>query len=269
MSADRNHILPFADPAKHKTSAAIIQKLSSNPLDIRNVALDRISLAAVHNVLDLGCGFGFMSAKLVAATPPGTRLIGVDIFPENRTPFLTACTVKDHPVEFITRDIKNGLPWQNGCFDLIVCSYSLYFFVESLAEIARVLHPDGWFIVITHSEHAFQGLYSAAGIAPKTSPLRSLLKKFSAENGYRRLHSFFREIETIPYNNRLCFQSENLVDLLHYVQFKLPLLVENTHRIDRIPRPVKQKLTLSLQHNQTVIIDKTDAVFRCRSPRCH
>lgn len=268
MPTEPKHILPFADPVRHKTSAAIIQKLSSNTRDIRDIALGGIALKTVQKVLDLGCGFGFMSTKIAEQTLPSTKIIGIDIFPENKIPFLASCSGKDSPAEFYTLDIMNGLPWEDDSFSLIVCSYSLYFFVEALPEIARVLTPDGCFIVITHSEHAFQGLYSAAGIEPATSPLSALLKIFSAENGCRRLSPFFENIEKIPFDNRLCFTIENREDLLHYVQFKLPLLIENSITINPMPDSLKQKLIRSLQDNRSVIIDKTDAVFRCRGPRC-
>ena len=57
---------------------------------------------------------------------------------------------------------------------MVVCSYSLYFFVDALPEIARVITPRGLLLAITHSETSFVGLLGAAGLARAGSILAIL-----------------------------------------------------------------------------------------------
>src|SRR5512139_606725 len=129
----------YCAPSGHAAISELISRLSSNRTDVRTVALMGLDLTWAHNVLDLGCGFGFMSGKIVEQVGLGTRVVGIDACGENEEMFLRTVEQAGCRAEFYRMDLPDDLPWISESFDLVVASYSLYFFVDLLPEIARVL----------------------------------------------------------------------------------------------------------------------------------
>ncbi|MFH0974548.1 MAG: class I SAM-dependent methyltransferase [Spirochaetota bacterium] len=259
---------PYSDPARHAATTDIIKRLSANKIDIRNVALSRVNMASAHDVLDLGCGFGFMSEMIASMAGKDTRITGVDAREENRQAFIK--TVSEHGSVglFENFTIDKELPYINESFDLIVCTYSLYFFSGIIKEIARVLRQNGTFIAITHSKTSFKGLYEAAGLKEEKSILAGLIKQFSAENGREKLSPYFATIEKLDYSNSLHFESSHVDLLKEYIRFKLPLLREDAGNSGELPADMEQKIENSLSEKGKVIVEKHDAIFRCRGPVC-
>jgi SAM-dependent methyltransferase len=259
----------YCAPSGHAAFSDLISKLSSNRTDVRTIALMGLVLTSARDVLDLGCGFGFMSGKIVEKVGPGTQVIGVDACGENEEMFLRTVETAGCRAKFYRMDLPDDLPWSNESFDLIVASYSLYFFVGLLPEIARVLRRNGLFLTITHSEHSifFSNLYKAVGWDWDRSHLFSLLRNFSAENGTSTLQGHFEDVEKISYENSLFFDADHLDDLLRYVRFKLPLLVPDPDVADNAPKVLQDHISEWLSRGSVLVMDKNDAIFRCRLPK--
>lgn len=255
----------YTNPLKHETTSDIIRRLSTNKKEIREVALSGVDIHSMSDILDLGCGYGFMSGK-IASMIAGARILGVDACDENRSAFMNSVKGYDCRAEFENLKIGTELPWNSESFDLVVCSYSLYFFVDVIREIARVLRPDGIFISVTHSQTSFRGLYEATGLSGKDTPLAFLISKFSAENGRDKLAPFFRDIEKIDYANSLYFEAYHMDYLKEYIQFKLPLLESGSDISGGLPGDMERMLERTLSEKGRIIIDKHDAIFRCRRP---
>jgi ubiquinone/menaquinone biosynthesis C-methylase UbiE len=93
-----------------------------------------------HRVLDLACGVGAMSSRLVRAFP-GIRLVGVDLSESQ----LRACRA-NHPTLHLARADGAHLPFADGTFDRVFCSWLLEHVpapVPVLREVRRVLAPGG------------------------------------------------------------------------------------------------------------------------------
>ena len=109
--------------------------------------LTRLSGATERTrALDLACGTGDIAFSLAAR---GAKVIGIDI--TLRMLQLAASKVQ-RPVEnaprFIAADMM-ALPIASGCMDLVTTGYGIRNVPEiapALAEIARVLRPDGVFL---------------------------------------------------------------------------------------------------------------------------
>jgi SAM-dependent methyltransferase len=252
----------------HRRASTIIRRHSTNRDDVREVALAGLDLEAAQQVLDLGCGFGFMSIGLAERTAPTARLLGVDVCEQNRAAYLRAVGQTGRQARFECLRIRSALPWPSASFDLVVASYSLYFFIEALPEIARVLRPHGLFLTITHSECSSLSLCRAVGLPVAASPLVELSRLFSAENGREQLTPHFRVVEIIRYPNALRFAAGDFADLTAYVRFKLPELVPQRGKVRRSPRLEPQQIARRLTRDGALVLDKQDAIFRCRGPRC-
>jgi SAM-dependent methyltransferase len=257
---------PFRRPERHAQAAAIVRRRSTNRADIRAVALDGLDLSGVRDALDLGCGFGFWAEELSRRLPEGAHLLGVDALEANRGPFLERAGRGRARAEFLCVQVDERPYRPDASFDLVTASYSLYFFVEALPDIARVLRPEGRFVAITHSATSFGSLLDLAGLEPARSPLAGLLERFSAENGAALLAPHFREVERVLYPNRLVFPPGTEDELLAYTGFKLPILA----REDPAPgfaERLRAAARARLARGEEVQVEKDDAVFRCRGPR--
>lgn len=258
----------FQCPDAHEAVSAIIRRRSTNQADVRDVALAGLDLAGAKRVLDLGCGFGFMSQHIAQRVAPDANLLGIDAWQANEEPFLTRVSAAGRAGRFVCTQIGGRLPCEDQSFDLVVCSYSLYFFAEALPEIARVLAPDGLFLAVTHSERSFAGLLRAADVPENGSALTALVRKFSAENGRALLEPWFADVERVDYPNGLMFDAEHLEDLLAYVWFKLPLLAPDRKPDDGLPPILAESVRSALQNAGRVVVEKDDTAFRCRKPLC-
>jgi SAM-dependent methyltransferase len=257
----------YKSPATHESVSRIIRAHSTNPLDIREAALNGLDLSGTREVLDLGCGFGFMSEVLARRIAADARITGVDEWSTDETPFLQRVRTAGRAGAFVCSHVDSALPWADRQFDLIVCCYSLYFFVEVLPEVARTLAPDGVFVAVTHSEANIRGQLPDAGLGEAADGLLKLTRRFSAENGGNRLKRWFGQVERVDYPNALVFEREHAEELMAYLRFKLPILIpdapngsEALERLERYCRAV-------LMRSGRMIVDKSDAVFRCRRPK--
>jgi len=259
---------PYKFPSTHKTISAIIQKRSSNDTDVRQAALKDLDLSSAKRILDLGCGFGFMSESLARGAAADACLVGVDFWESNKTPFLKKVTATGRQGEFVCMKINSELPWKDCSFDLVVCSYSLYFFANALPEISRILAPRGQLLATTHSESSVLALLEIAGADQTDSVLLSLIRKFSSENGHFLLAKYFGEITQKDYYNSLTFDSESVDELLSYLKFKLPFFIPDSKPDDELPGSIADYAQTMLSRLGKVVLEKNDTTFRCRSPLC-
>ena len=93
-------------------------------------------------------------------------------------------------------DIRQGLPWQDDVFDLVLTSLSLHYFAWQttraiMDEIVRVLAPDGVLVGRVNStldihHGAGQGTVLEPGLYHRDDPAKPL-KRFFTESDVRRL----------------------------------------------------------------------------------
>ena len=119
------------------------------------------------HVLDVGTGPGHLLTEL-ARLRPDLRVTGADVSPD------MAEIAAGHLAEFgdraraVTADVAD-LPFSDGTFDLVVTSFSLHHWPDvaaGVAEIGRVLRPDGHLGVYDFPKGPFDETARAAATAP-------------------------------------------------------------------------------------------------------
>jgi len=258
----------FECPSAHETVSAIIRRRSINKIDVRRVALRGLDLTSASHVLDLGCGFGFMSEALAGRAAPDARVVGVDACPSNEGPFLERIAATGRRSEFVCMTLGRGLPWADRTFDVVACCYSLYFFAGVLPEVARVLTREGLFLAITHTEGSFRDVFRLVGEPAAAAGMNSLARAFSAENGEHILRQWFGEVKRIDYRNALRFENGHLDELLTYLRFKFRCLLADSTRAAELLETQCRAVQATLAQSGHVLIRKDDAVFQCRKPLC-
>ena len=192
----------FRNVQKHQLIEQLIRQFSTNKEDIRKNALLSADISSCQNVLELGCAFGSFTESLKDMLHPNARIYGLDIVPEYEPFFLEACKRAGYEGTFSSAGVDEVRKYPAQSFDLVICSFALYFFVDAIPDIARVLKKDGKFIAITHYQSNMQELIVVirkvleqnkllAGNKPL--PIEVIINQFSAENGWELLKQEFSQ----------------------------------------------------------------------------
>jgi len=264
----------FADTLMHKTIREIIQLHSTNKVDVREFALVGLPLKSCKAILDLGCGFGFFTRSLKGKINRKAKILGIDRIPDYRSLFLETCNSVSLTGDFKGTGVSSILTIPSKTFDMVICSYALYFFPGIIPEIARVLKPSGLFVCITHSNnHANECINLVKesivelNILPSTYlPYQELISRFDNKNGFDLLSPWFADVKEKEYSSSLLFEYTDFNNLLLYFKFKKPYFLPNNLNIDKtnkIFEDVIDKLKTDLQAGIPFRITKDDTIFIC------
>jgi arsenite methyltransferase len=123
--------------------------MEQDHLPIALPVLEKMRLVSTDNVLDLGCGAGWLSRRISKLVPDG-RVVGLDISDEMIR--VARRTAVDHDnLLFITGEVGE-IPWEPNFFSHTISVESSYYWPNPAAgvkEIFRVLRPGGaaWILI--------------------------------------------------------------------------------------------------------------------------
>lgn len=118
-------------------------------LPITLPVIEKMELAATDNVLDVGCGSGWLSRRLSRLVPEG-RVVGMDIAEEMiRVARRTSQELEN--ILFVAGEVGE-IPWEANFFSHAISVESSYYWPEPATgakELFRVLRPDGqtWILI--------------------------------------------------------------------------------------------------------------------------
>jgi len=125
------------------------EKMEQDHLPITLPVLEKMRLGPTDNVLDLGCGAGWLSRQISRSVPEG-RVVGMDISDEMIR--VARRTSVDHDnLLFVAGEVA-AIPWEPNFFTHVISVESSYYWPNPTAgvkEIYRVLRPDGaaWILI--------------------------------------------------------------------------------------------------------------------------
>ena len=257
----------YGDPRSHEAVSALIRRHSTNTCDVRDAILRDVQMSSASEVLDLGCGFGFMAQAIARLLRPQSRITGVDALQANKVPFESRVRSEGRRAKFVRMTVDSRLPWRDSSYDVVVSTYSLYFFPQALPEIARVLRPEGRFLTVTHSAESLRKMLRLAGIPEERAPLLTTVQRFCSENGSEILSRCFASVDSIDYQNTLRFEPDEIDDLLRYLRFKFRCFNEwpesEPELCDLESRELRQRLCAL----DEIVLEKNDTAFWCSGPR--
>ena len=261
---------------QHRSIADLIRKRSTNKRDVRDVALENINLNEMLTILDLGCGFGFFTEALKGRVPTRTAVTGVDLIPGHEPLYLQACAQAGVQCRFIPGNVSVITSFKDQSFDLVLCSYALYFFPEMVPHIARILKPGGIFTTITHDSQNMGELFDCIknimdrhyAQIEHLLPAERIIREFSAENGMAILAHWFGQVKTIDYPNALVYHMDDMQEIIDYFHFKSPFFLTGTN-IEGKDIAIHLPTLLQQKSHATngVVISKNDRIFICSDPR--
>ena len=257
---------PFNQIRLHRRVGDIIRRYSTNQTNIYDRAIAECNLKKPMRILDLGCGYGRFTRALKLSS--NSICTGIDTAEKNRDAYLQSVTATGAKGEFIlgSADVIQGFP--SNSFDLILSSFTLYFFPDLIPDIARILTQDGEFIVITHSGKTLETFHDivrqTTGFTNRLH-IEDVVTSFSAENGFEKLKPNFNAITTEDYPNQLHLPFEKFDDWFSYLDFRLQIVLEEKIvRKNFDAKKFKQKIYEIIEDKSALILDKNDRIFRCK-----
>jgi len=265
----------------HKYIGNIIQEHSTNPTPLGSIVYAGLSYSNPINVADIGCGYGRCINHLADIVPKNSEYVGIDPLENNREIFINMTNVTGYNGKYLLGEAVRIYEYPDEYFDLILCNFSLYFFIETLPQIVKKLKKDGLFITITHSNNSLNELLEDLQLAlnidnkPSWNELGSeqVLDNFNAENGVELLIPHFSNIEKLDYPNKLEFMKSDIDKLIDLLDFKKTALIHHNDYADRIKTPdfdnnLRKVITTKMNEIGNYTLNKNDAIFRCRNPIC-
>lgn len=158
------------------------------------IMADWVSNHDPQRVLDVGCGSGYLTARIAADTP-ATEVVGIDANADS----ITTAQTRECGATFHVGDAFD-LDWSDDSFDVIIFGDVLEHLetpAEALAEARRVLAPDGTVIVSVpafrwlmgpHDEHnGHHDRYNATRLA-----------RLAASAGFTQSRSRYTNLAPLP-----------------------------------------------------------------------
>ncbi|MFI5106961.1 MAG: class I SAM-dependent methyltransferase, partial [Terriglobales bacterium] len=123
--------------------------MEQDHLPITLPVLEKMRLASTDNVLDVGCGAGWLSRRIAAMVPEG-RVVGMDISDEMIR--VARRTSLEHDNLLYVAGEAREIPWEANFFTHAISVESAYYWPDpaaGLKEIFRVLRSGGqaWVLI--------------------------------------------------------------------------------------------------------------------------
>ena len=124
---------------------------------ITKPVLELMQIAPAHNILDLGCGAGWLSRILAKSVPEG-RAVGMDISDE-MIRHARRASVEFANLVFILGEV-NEIPWESNFFQRVISVESSYYWpdpAKGIREIYRVLAEAGsaWILINYYRDNPY------------------------------------------------------------------------------------------------------------------
>jgi ubiquinone/menaquinone biosynthesis C-methylase UbiE len=142
--------------------------MEQDHLRITLPVLEKMRLAPADNVLDVGCGSGWLSRRISKRVPEG-RAVGMDISDEMVR--IARRNGLDHDnILFVTGEAAE-IPWESNFFHHAISVESAYYWPDpaaGLKEIHRVLRPGGsaWILINYYRDNPYSHQWGALLAVP-------------------------------------------------------------------------------------------------------
>lgn len=172
----------YASEERLATRNATYRRLVAG-VNAEELAYEAVAECGPRRLLEVGCGMGELAERV--AVELGAEVIAIDVSPR------MVEIARARGVDARLGDAQ-ALPFADGEFDCVVANWVLYHLPDldrGVAELARVLAPDGRLVAATLGDGHMRELWEWLGAGP-TSGL-----SFQSGNGEAALRLHFARVE--------------------------------------------------------------------------
>lgn len=230
----------YADDRNLAARASIYRRFGTNPQAWTRWVFAQLNLRPREQVLECGCGPGWLWAENATSIPSPVQLCLTDLSSGMLVTAANNLAALQLAANFAVGDIAD-LPFGEAQFDLVVANHMLYHVPDrrqAFAEVARVLRPEGRFVAATNgSGHLRQ--FAQLVRAVFTGGAREQYfwsEGFSLENGAEQLAAVFAGVELFMHENELQIDdADAVIDYLQSAGTRGPgLTAEHAQEVRRL-----------------------------------
>lgn len=226
----------------------------------------RLDLRERQEVLEVGCGAGWLWQGSSPAVPAGVALTLCDLSPGMVDEAVGRALEADlyESVEGRTADLQS-LPLESGAFDRVVANHMLYHLPDprlGVAELARVVRPDGLVVAATNGRRHVQELHEVEAAVFGSTSLDHTVDVFGAEVGFAILRDHFADVRWLRYDDEL--RCTDPADVLAYSCSSPPGEDATPEQLAQLEAEIARRFEVG---NGVMTITKDVGCFVCRHPR--
>ncbi|MCB8976172.1 MAG: methyltransferase domain-containing protein [Ardenticatenaceae bacterium] len=201
----------YRDSRNLDARAALHRQFSTAVTDWQPWVFDLLKLEPGMRVLECGCGPGWLWRQNVERIPAGCHITLTDLSPGMVAEAEAALADSGHQFSFQSANIQ-ALEFADDTFDVVVANHMLYHvpdLAQGLAEVRRVLQPNGRLIAATNGDKHMKELpllvSEEARQMTASWRMRGITDQlpFRLENGRSLLESFFAQVDLHLYEDSL------------------------------------------------------------------
>lgn len=233
-------------------------RFSTNPYGWFQWVFDTLEKSpASANILELGCGPGYLWRNCIARIPGGWRITLSDLSPGMVDAAWRNLVVTGRNFKFEQIDAQS-IPYPDESFEAVIANHMLYHVPDrpkALAEIRRMLKPGGRFIATTVGQYHLYEMGEWLRCAHLESSFQEFSRSFTLENGLDQLKPFFSEVTMIRYADNL--QVTEVEPIIAYLRSSI--------RVSEISEDcvceIRQGLEKELKQKGSIFIRKDSGLF--------
>lgn len=265
-------ITRFTDPNYLKTSqyrdssnldarAVIHERFSTNPYGWFNWVFDSLSkLSHNVNILELGCGPGYMWKECSQRIPASWMIILSDLSPGMLDAARQNLAVTGRRFNFEQIDAQE-IPYPDETFDVLIANHMLYHVPDrkkALSEMRRVLKTGGRFFITTVGDRHLQEISAWLSRAKGTDKsLSRFTQPFLLENGLEQLQEFFSRVEMSRYDDNL--RVTEVEPIMAYIRSGIRAVEFSDAEMAKIEKELNEQL----EQDGEIFITKDSGLFKC------
>jgi len=247
----------YKDSSNLDARVAIHQRFSTNSYGWCNWVFDNlIKLPEDANILELGCGPGYLWKENISRIPAGWRITLSDLSSGMLDATWRNLVGTGRAFQFKEIDAQS-IPFEDETFDAVIANFMLYHVSDrpkALSEIKRVLKPGGRLIAATVGDnHMREALHWTRQVDRESALPFSI--PFTLENGFDQLAPVFSGVELTRYPDSL--KVTEVKPLIAYILSNVPTgdLVESELM------NVEKELNKELETKGEISITKDSGLF--------
>ncbi|HCI80868.1 MAG TPA: hypothetical protein DHW02_14395 [Ktedonobacter sp.] len=200
IGSDQQYLLTeqYKDASNLMARIALHERFSTNPYDWHRWVFERFHIPSQARILELGCGPGKLWLNNAERIPEGWQITLTDFSPGMLQENQRNLQAVPHSFEYHIADAQS-IPFADETFDAVIANHMLYHVpdrAKAIAEVRRVLKPEGHFYAATNGENHLReldilGTRVVAGVEVYSGELHS----FKLETGAEELGRQFAHVD--------------------------------------------------------------------------
>ena len=248
----------YKDSSNLDARVAIHNRFSVNPQGWMNWVFDHLlKLPEDANLLELGCGPGYLWKENVLRIPAGWRVTLSDLSSGMLDAAWRNLVVTGRAFQFKEIDAQS-IPFDGETFDAVIANHMLYHVPDrprAIAEIKRVLKPGGLLVATTLGKTHMQEMTEWMRRTSADKNIEPFSLPFSLENGLDQLTPFFSTVRLERYEDHL--QVTDVEPIIAYLSSGFQAAEVLKDEVKKL----RNELQSRLMNEKSIYISKDSGLF--------